>query len=27
MFSFAFLIVMLLFLPNGIMGKSMEEKL
>jgi branched-chain amino acid transport system permease protein len=27
MFSFAFLIVMLLFLPNGIMGKSLEEKL
>ena len=27
MFSFAFLIVMLLFLPNGIMGKSTEEKL
>ena len=27
MFSFAFLILMLLFLPNGIMGKSMDEKL
>jgi len=27
MFSFAFLIVMLLFLPNGILGKSTEEKL
>jgi branched-chain amino acid transport system permease protein len=27
MFSFAFLIIMLLFLPNGIMGKTMEEKL
>jgi branched-chain amino acid transport system permease protein len=26
-FSFTFLIVMLLFLPNGIMGKSLEEKL
>ena len=27
MFSFAFLILMLLFMPNGIMGKSMDEKL
>jgi branched-chain amino acid transport system permease protein len=27
MFSFAFLIVILLFLPNGLMGKSAEEKL
>ena len=27
MFSFSFLIIMLLFLPNGIMGKSLEEKL
>jgi len=27
MFSFAFLIIMLLFLPNGLLGKSLEEKL